>query len=183
VRGSADLPGLPDMANTFMLIDVDELRTGPDDLAALPVPPFTEGATLHLPPEIRQLGEIGFAGNFTGFTSSFTAYGTSITALGELRTDLSYERNKDTDISSLSGRAATDAFRIGPLLKTDAIGPLAANIRIKGSGRSLAGMHVDLQGSFPFFTFQGRRIAGIEANGRLERNLFNGELKVADQHL
>ena len=181
--GSADLTGLPDMANTFMLIDVDELRTVPADLATLPVPPFTAGGSLQLPPEIWQLGEISFAGNFTGFTSSFTAYGTSNTALGELRTDLSYERNKETDIFTLSGRAATNAFRIGPLLKTDAIGPLAANIRIKGSGRSLAGMHVDLQGSFPFFTFQGRRIAGIEANGRLERNLFNGELKVADEHL
>jgi hypothetical protein len=182
-RGSADLSGLPDLPNTFMLIDVEELRTDPDDLAALPMPPFTSGARLEIPAEVRQLGEIRFSGNFTGFSRAFTAYGASRTELGELRTDLSYERDTLTNVFSISGRAATSSFRLGALLNTPALGPLAANIRIKGSGTTLPGMRVDLDGSFPSFTFGGRTITGIQARGRLERNRFDGELKVDDEHL
>ncbi len=182
-RGSADLSGLPDVPNTFMLVDVDELRTDPEDLALLPIPPFTGKTTLEIPAEVRHLGEMRFSGNFTGFTRAFTAYGVSNTALGELRTDLSYERDTLTNVFTLSGRAATSSFRIGPLLKTSSVGPLAANIRMNGRGTTLAGMRADLEGNFPFFTFEGRRITGITAKGRLERDLFNGKLDVNDEHL
>ena len=182
-KGSADLSGLPDVPNTFMLVDVTELHLDPNDLATIPTAPFTEGGKLKVPGEIELLGTLEFEGNFTGFTRSFTAYGRSRTDLGELRTDLSYERDTLTRIFTLSGRAATSSFNIGPILKTNSIGPLAANIRIKGRGTTIPGMRADLEGTFPFFTFDGRRITGITANGRLERDLFNGALKVQDENL
>ena len=182
-RGNADLSGLPDLPNTFMLIDVEELRTDPGDLAMLPVPPFTEGGDLKIPTEVQQLGEIRFSGNFTGFTRAFTAYGTTTTDLGELRTDLSYERDTLSNIFTLSGRAATNSLDLGPLLRTHVIGPLAANIRIKGRGHDLPGMRAELDGTFPMFTFEGRKITGITANGVLERDLFNGKLQVDDEHM
>jgi hypothetical protein len=182
-RGSADLSGLPDVPNTFMLVDVTELSIDPNDLATIPTAPFTEGGRLAVPAEVHQLGRLEFEGNFTGFTRAFTAYGRSRTSLGELRTDLSYERDTLTNIFTLSGRAATGSFDIGPLLKTSSVGPLAANIRIKGRGTTIPGMRADLEGTFPFFTFEGRRITGITANGRLERDLFNGALQVQDENL
>ena len=182
-RGSADLSGLPDLPNTFMLIDVEELRTDPADLATLPIPPFTQGGRLLVPEEMEQLGEIRFSGNFTGFTRSFTAFGSTSTALGVLRTDLSYERDTLTRIFTLSGRAATSSFDLGPLLRTRSVGPIAASIRIKGRGTDLPGMRADLQGTFPMFTFEGRKITGIVANGTLERDLFNGKLQVDDENM
>lgn len=179
-RGNAELTGLPDVANTFMLLDVEELATHHTDLERLPVPPFTEGGRLELPDEVRHLGEVRFTGNFTGFTSSFTAYGVSRTALGELRTDLSYERDTASRNFKLNGRVATDSFLAGPLLGTSAIGPVGANIRIEAEGADLAGMRAELDGSFDHFSFNRYAIGGITAKGTLERGLFNGVLQAVD---
>jgi hypothetical protein len=182
-RGSAELTGLPDLANTFMVLDIAELRTDFEDLSALPAPPFKENGRLALPPELEQLGSLSFAGSFTGFTRSFTAYGRADTELGPVRTDLSYERAPDSQVFTLSGRVATDGFVLGPLLNAPAIGAVAAKIRIKGSGRSLATMSADLEGQIPMFTFNNTRITGITANGRLEKDLFNGTLQAVDENL
>lgn len=182
-KGNAELSGLPDVENTFMLIDIDGMHLDPRDLERLPRPPFEEGRSLDPPYEVRELGAVDFRGNFTGFPRSFTAYGTAATALGALRTDLSFERDTTTKAFSLSGRLATEAFRPGVLLRTDLLGPMAANVRIKAHGRQLSDMTADVEGTFPMFTFNGRTVKGLVANGRLERNLFNGALSVNDDGL
>jgi hypothetical protein len=182
-RGHAELTGLPDVPGTFMLVDVDELHTRYADLAALPVPPFKEKGRLLLPPEVRELGEIRFAGNFTGFLHAFTAYGISETALGTLRTDLSYQRPQGARDFQLNGRLATAHFLPGALIHVSALGPMAANIRISGSGRSLATMKATLEGDFPLITFNDTRITGVQASGNLEPNRFNGTLHATDEHL
>ena len=182
-RGSADLIGLPDWQGTFMMLDVDDLRTDHVDLAALPVPPFTKGARLELPKEVRQLGSVRFAGNFTGFPNSFTAYGRFGTALGQLRTDLSYDRDTLRNTFSLNGRLATESFRPGPLLQVPELGEVGANIRLDGRGRSLATLRADVVGEIPLFTVGNTRITGITANGRIEPGMYNGELHVLDDAL
>lgn len=182
-KGSAELNGLPDLANTFILLDIDELQTGYQDLSSIPVPPFTTASYLELPPELRSVGKLSFSGNFTGFTSSFTAYGQARTELGALRTDLSFSRDQRSGISTMSGRVATDGFLLGPLLSSPSIGTVAANIRIDGTGKSLATMKADLQGSIPLFTLNGTPLVNITANGRVERDLFNGSLSANDEHL
>lgn len=179
-RGSADLTGLPDLAGTFMVLDIDDLLTGHEDLARLPMPPFTSGARLPVPDELTALGNVAFSGSFTGFLNSFTAYGRARTALGDLRTDLSFRREPGREVFSLSGRAATDSFVLGPIIHAPAIGAVAANIRIQGSGRDLAGMVADLEGSIPVFTLNGTPISGITVNGRIQRDLFNGSLSADD---
>ena len=182
-KGSAELNGLPDLANTFMLLDIDELRTGHRDLGGLPIPPFTSGARLHLPPELMRLGNLRFAGNFTGFTSSFTAYGQARTDLGSLRTDISFKRDPNSGMFTIAGRLATDSFVLGPVINSPGIGAVAANIRIEGSGERLATMKADLEGSIPLFTINNTSLTGITANGRVEPELFNGSLSANDEHL
>lgn len=182
-RGSAEFTGLPDLANTFMMLDIEELRTGYGDLSQLPMPPFTDHITLVVPEEVRRMGAIAFAGNFTGFTRAFTAYGRARSELGDLRMDLSYQRDQGTPVFALSGRVATESFVLGPLLGEPSIGAVGANIRIKGSGRNLAGMNVELEGVIPLFTLNNTRITGITADGKLERGLFNGSLSADDEHL
>lgn len=181
--GNAELSGLPDIANTFMLLDINELVTDHQDLAALPVPPFTANRTLELPAEVARLGTIRFAGNFTGFMRAFTTYGRTSTLLGVVNTDVTYERDTISDIFSIKGRVVSPGFDIGPLAGTTALGPLAANMRVKASGRSFSSLKADLEGTFPLLTVNRRAITGIAANGRLEKNLFNGELTTVDEKL
>lgn len=181
--GKAEFSGLPDMANTFMVLDIDALNTNPQDLERLPVPPFTSGDRLSLPDEVHQLGTMAFSGNFTGFLRAFTTYGSTTTALGVLNTDISYERDTISDIFTIAGRVNTSGFNIGPIAGTSTLGPLATNIRVKASGRTFKALSADLEGSLPLLTVNGRTITGITTNGRLEKNLFNGELTMDDPNL
>jgi hypothetical protein len=182
-EGSAELSGLPDIAETFMLIDVEDMHAALADLKQVPMPPFTSGTRLELPPEADLLGDVDVRGRFTGFLRSYTATGRASTALGVLRTDVSYNRDTITQRRSINGRMATEGFRLGPLLGTSLIGPLTANVQLKANGRALRDMEVDLEGDFPLFTINNRTIGGIHAKGHLARNLFDGELEADDPDL
>lgn len=181
--GSAEFSGLPDIANTFMVLNIEQLRTDHRDVARIPVPPFTSHATVIVPPEMERLGTVEFAGNFTGFTRSFTAFGVAHTELGSIKTDLSYELDTLTKSFSISGRVNTPGFDLGALLGARTLGPVAANMRLNASGASLTTMKADLDGTLPMVTINDTRITGIETKGRLEKNLFNGELTTADPNL
>jgi len=181
--GRAEMSGLPDIDNTFMIVDVEELRTDLRDLSTVPLPPFTSGERLELPEEVGRLGDLGFSGNFTGFLRSFTAYGTATTALGSVRSDLSYQRDTISEVFGFKGRLATDGFDLGGMLGIPALGSLATRIRVDAQGHSFATLQADLDGELPLFTVNGTPIQGIDVKGRLERNLFNGELQVKDPNL
>jgi len=182
-HGNAELSGLPDIDNTFLLIDINELATTPADLAAMPAPPFRSGATVQLPDELATFGPIRFEGNFTGFLRAFTAYGDFRTDLGRMRTDLSYDRDTISDRFRLSGRLATDGFDLGRLLGTSSLGNMAANLKVKASGRTFKQVKADLDGEIPLLTVNGTTITNITTKGTLEKDLFNGELTVVDDNL
>lgn len=182
-KGSAELSGLPDIDGTFMLIDVDELRTSVAEIERLPVPPFTQGGKVQLPAEADALGRIDFSGRFTGFLRAFTANGKAVTELGALRADVSYERDTLTDRALFAGRVATESFDLGPIAGTRMVGPIGANLRLKAKGRSFRDMAVDLDGDIPLLTINGKSITGIVADGHLERNLFKGSLTTNDENL
>lgn len=181
--GSAELSGLPDMDATFMLIDVDELHTTVEELQRMPIPPFTSQQRLQLPAELASMGRIDLSGRFTGFLRAFTADGSAATALGDLRAYMSYERDTVSGKALIGGRLATTRFNIGPIVGSRMVGPVTANVRVKAIGRTLRTMAVDLDGEIPLFTINGQPITGIVADGRLERNLFNGTLRTDDENL
>lgn len=182
-EGSAELSGLPAINETFLLIDIDAMHAARADLKKVPIPPFTSGALLELPPEADLLGDMDLRGRFTGFLRSFTATGRASTALGVLRTDVSYKRDTITQRAVVNGRVATEGFRLGPLLGTSILGPLTANVVLQAKGRELRDMEVDLEGDFPLITINQRTIGGVRAKGHLARNLFRGQLEADDPDL
>lgn len=182
-RGRADLIGLPDMDNTFMVVDIAELQTHVRHVSQLPAPPFIEGGRVVLPAEVLPLGQVAFRGNFTGFVHAFTAFGTMASDLGEVRTDISYRRDTLSGQLNLSGRLATPGFDLGAMAGTSVVGAIAADLRLSVSGRSFAAARAELQGVVPSIRLNGALIENITTNGVLERNLFNGALRVEDDDL
>ncbi|MCB9171089.1 MAG: translocation/assembly module TamB [Flavobacteriales bacterium] len=181
--GSVEMNGLPTIANTFIILDVEQLTTDHADLASLPAVPFTEGQHLHIPEELRSLGPIVFRGNFTGFINSFTAFGRASTELGVLRADISFERDTVSRVFDLDGKLVTDDFDPGPVMHDRTIGPIACDLRVHAKGNDLASMRADLEGVVPKLTVNEHVISGIRLNGRLERRLFNGHLECDDPNV
>ncbi|MBK9760299.1 MAG: translocation/assembly module TamB [Flavobacteriales bacterium] len=181
--GNVEFTGLPDVPNTFMVIDVAHFNTDPLDLAQLPVPPFIQRGRMQLPAEVERLGAVSFAGNFTGFVNSFTAYGQSSTEAGALRTDITYARDTITDIFQLRGSLVTGGFALGRVVGDPTVGNIACDVKVKASGRDFAHMTAELEGAVPDLNVDKLNITGITVKGRLEKNLFNGELHCDDPRL
>lgn len=182
-RGDVEMTGLPDFPNTFIVLDATEILTGPDDLAGLPVPPFKAGGTLQLPPEVQRLGRMAFSGNFTGFINSFTTYGRAATAAGTLRSDISFERDTVSKFFELRGQLATDGFDLGRVLASGSVGRIAADAKVTARGKDLNSMEAEIEGTVPELGLAHYTIGGITLNGKLEKNLFNGELHCNDPKL
>ncbi|HEY0977096.1 MAG TPA: translocation/assembly module TamB domain-containing protein [Flavobacteriales bacterium] len=182
-RGDVELSGLPDFANTFMVVDVDHFIADPNDLARVPVPPFTSSARLEPPAEMQRLGTVGFSGNFTGFPSSFTTYGSISTDAGALRTDVTYQRDTITQVIALRGSVATGGFNLGQVLADPNVGVVACDLHLTAKGRNVASANAELEGTIQRLDLIGRSVGDITLNGRLERNLFNGRLTCNDPNL
>lgn len=182
-RGRADLSGLPDIDNTFLLIDIDELRTHVRDLSTLPSPPFIAGGRVDLPSEVMPFGQLAFRGNFTGFIHAFTAYGTLVSDLGDLRTDISYDRDTLTGYFNLGGRLATSGFALGAIAGTSTVEALAADLKLRVAGRSIPEARAELDGIIPSIRVNGATIENVVTRGVLERDLFDGVVRVQDNDL
>lgn len=181
--GNAEFTGLPDIANTFMVIDVEHFHTDPEDLAKVPVPPFLERGRLQLPVEVQRLGAVSFAGNFTGFANSFTTNGECATEVGAIRTDITYERDTVTDIFQLRGSVATNGFDLGRVINDPTMGVIACDVDVKARGRDFKTMTAELDGTVPELHVAQLNVGGIQVKGRLEKDLFNGELRCDDPNL
>src|SRR5690606_38764801 len=182
-RGDIEMTGLPDFNNTFILLNAEQVSTVPADLALLPMPPFISGKTLVLPDEVRRMGAITYSGKFTGFVNSFTTYGSAATAAGSLRSDISYERDTLTKIFELKEKLAPAGFVFGMVLDSRAVSRIAADVKVAAKGRDLASMEAEIEGSVPELGLEHYTLAGITLYGKLERNLFNGELHCNDPKL
>lgn len=182
-RGDVEMTGLPDFPNTFIMLDASKILTNPEDLATIPVPPFKAKGKLQVPPEVQRLGNMAFAGNFTGFINSFTTYGSATSAAGTLRSDISFERDTVSKFFQLQGKLATDGFDLGLVLATEAVGRLAVDVNVKASGRDLKSLVAEIDGSVPELGLNKYAIKGITLNGKLEKDLFNGELHCNDPKL
>jgi len=182
-HGDVGMTGLPDIRNTFIVLDAREIHTDPADLATLPIPPFLQKRRLVVPPEVGRLGRMTFRGNFTGFINSFTTYGDASTAAGPLNSDISFDRDTVTGYFQLRGKLATTGFDLGKVLETSAVGHIAMNMKVQAKGKDLNTLEAELEGTVPELGLAGFTIGGITLNGKLEKNLFNGELHCDDPKL
>jgi hypothetical protein len=182
-RGDVEMSGLPDIRNTFIVLDARDIHTGATDLAEIPVPPFKEGHKLVIPPEVVRLGRMEFKGNFTGFINSFTTYGSATSAAGTLRSDISFERDTVSKFFRLHGKLATDGFDLGMVLVSDEVRRLAVDVDVTASGKDINSLVAEIDGSVPELGLAKYTIGGIVLNGRLEKNLFNGALHCNDPKL
>lgn len=181
--GDVEMTGLPDVPNTFMVLEASQILTDPSDLSTLPVPPFTAKGHLELPPEVQRCGRMAFKGNFTGFINSFTTYGSAATDAGTLRSDISFERDTVSKFFQLRGKLATDGFDLGKVLASTAVGRIAVDVNVVAQGKSAAAMVAEIKGSVPELGLAHYTIGGIQLNGKLEKDLFNGELHCNDPKL
>lgn len=177
------LRGLPDWARTRLRIGIDRLETDGDEINRI----YGEAAAgRHLKPGLAALlqraGTIGFTGSFDGLARDFTATGELTTAQGQVGGTLRFRPGERAGQTRFTGRLATEAFGLGPLLGQPRLGAVSFSAGVDAStdGGELT---LATDATIDRLDFRGYAYHAIRMNGRWAGQLFEGRIESADPHL
>jgi len=177
VDGDITLKGLPDINTTFIDFKANDLQTDYNDLVTL-VPSLKKIRQ----PQLRQLGNIRFKGNYTGFIRDFVAFGNISTSLGNLNADINMklpEQGADT----YSGKISSAGFNLGRFFNNNELGNIALDGTVKGSGFSIKNLSADFDGKIHHIEYAGYPYKNITVKGSFIKNIFKGHLDMDDPNL
>lgn len=177
--GDADISGLPDFGTSFINIKAESIRSNGDDVQN--ICDFAVDTGIVIPQEVYNLGQVVFAGSFTGFPNEFTSYGVFTSQAGVLKTDLTLRQNEDSTYF-YKGRLITEAFDLGMLTAIKDLGTLTSNVNVEGSGFNVKELQAVTTAEFKSFYYKGYQYKDIKLDGEFEQSKFMGQLTCFDQN-
>ncbi|MFO7575453.1 MAG: translocation/assembly module TamB domain-containing protein [Bacteroidales bacterium] len=174
-----DFSGLPDIDNTYIFIDINDLNTRFSDLERMGL---TE--TGKIPPDIDgKIGEMRFRGTFTGFTSDFVTYGTLFTSAGSLSTDISL-RPSGKDEFRYKGTLQGNSIDAGSLSGySEMLGKATFHLNIDGVMSSFKKFDAVLDGTINSVEINRYLYRDIQLSGNFTEKTWNGAINIRDENL
>lgn len=181
VHGAVSLVGLPNINETLINIEAEDLRTTYSDAANF-IPAIRNIET----PALNKLSYLRFKGTYTGFINDFVTYGTIQTNLGTLQTDLNMKFPKNGE-PVYAGKISTAGFQIGTFINSPYLGLVDFNGTVKGKGFKWKTLDMTVDGTVRRIQYNDYVYQNITAKGSLTNRLFNGDFAMkdpnADMHL
>jgi hypothetical protein len=177
LRGSLDMEGLPDLTETFIILELKDSKFDFDDFSFL----FNDQALERL----RPLGRLNLAGQFLGYPTDFVANGQFSGKLGRIKSDINFKVNeKNFDLSEYSGQLALSDFDLGSYMR-DTVNFQRVDLsgNVKGSGLTFKTADFKLKGKVNSIGIRQYDYKNITTNARFASQLFNGFLKIDDPNL
>ena len=174
--------GLPQIASTFLNLDILDLHSTIPDLKMLKIPVKNNIVYLKIPAFMDNLGEIKYSGKFTGYPDDFVAYGNFTTSLGKLSTDILLQPDTANRVA-FRGKMKSNNFDFGSMFKTDVpIGKISINANINGfiTGKSV---NANLDGLIDSIKLYNYSYKNIQLSGTLSDKKFNGSFNVKDPNI
>lgn len=181
--GNFEMEGLPDIDNTFITMNINELTSNKTELERIQLPPYTSTQYIQLPDNFEQLGQITYKGNFTGFINNFVSYGNIYTAIGSISTDLTLKKEVAIDDYSYYGQLGTENFNLGKFYNTPSLGPFSCDMIVEGSGTSINNVNARLNGDIPNIFLNGYNYTNITADGVFQLKQFSGDIVIDDPNV
>lgn len=180
-KGKFEMSGLPEMDQTFITMDIEELTTNKRELDRLQIPPFDSLHFLRTPDNFAQLGQITYRGNFTGFINDFVSIGNIHTQIGDANTDIVLRFDDKLDDYVYKGNLATVNFDLGKFYNSADLGPLNSNLFIDGRSLNLKKMNATFNGEISSVYLNGYNYTNIKVNeGKFALKKFNGDFTIDD---
>lgn len=175
--GDLSMRGLPDIKTTFIDLRSRKFNTNYNELVAI-IPSLKKVQT----PALSKLGNISYAGNFTGFINDFVAFGNINTNLGNITADLNMKLPED-GAALYSGNINTAGFNLGSFVNDKNFGTIAINGAIKGKDFSIERLDADFNGKIARLDYGGYSYRNISMDGNLKNKLFKGKLAIDDPNI
>ena len=181
LKGDLDVSGLPDLKETFVFGNLDELKASKSDLQDL-IADITRKAFV-LPSEVDKLGMLKFKGNVTGFISNLVAYGHLDTNLGDCFADMLLKFENDFRDIEYKGTIKTENFELGKLLPNSKLGDVSVNFYTEGRKHFHESIKGTVRAVVPLLTFNTYAYRDIELEGKYDGKGFDGFLDVWDENI
>lgn len=175
--GKLDLDGLPDISETFIILNLRNSLLDFNDLSFL----FSEDALERL----RPFGRISMNGQFLGYPSDFVANGDFSSRLGRISSDINFKINEDDiDKSTYIGKVKMVDFDLGRYLQdTVLFQRISLDGNLNGSGLTLATASFALNGKISALGFKGYTYRNIVSDAKFASQFFSGRMTIDDPNL
>lgn len=182
-KGDINLMGLPNIEETSIYLNINQLKTNYHDLKQIPSYPFDAGTFVSIPSNIATLGDIKFKGMFAGLYNDFYAYGKLSSLIGTLSLDLSMGYDQTKKLEKYEGKLKSADFNFGSFLDAKLIGKATADVAINGYGLTLETITASLKGTLSSLDFNNYTYKNIQVEGEVAKKIFKGTLGVKDENI
>lgn len=177
LRGSLDMDGLPEINETFIILNLKDSRLDPNDLAFV----LDENTIAQL----RPMGRVSMDGQFLGYPTDFVANGNFSGKLGAIRSDINFKVNEDDiDLSTYSGRLSLLNFDLGRYMNDTAMFQrITMNGKIRGAGLSQKTADFQLNGIISSLGINRYNYRNVTTDARFAYGLVRGAVEINDPNL
>lgn len=177
LKGSLEMDGLPDINETFILLNLKQSQVSFTDLGFL----FDDKITKRLQP----LGRLNVYGEFLGFPTDFVANGTFSSEIGTIISDINFKVDEQVvDRSSYAGKLKLINFNLGKYLDdTLNFQAVSMNGRISGKGLTQSTADFKLDGTVESLGIRNYTYSNIKTNARFAAEFFSGKIEINDPNL
>lgn len=177
IAGTLSMKGLPDFNTTQIIFNNGVVSTNYNDLLSF-IPTLKDIKD----PNLAELGNMIYRGNFKGTVQNFTTAGIFSTELGGIKTNLSLKLPRKGD-PVYSGNIETSRFNIGKFLNTKSLGFVNFKGAIQGSSFEIDRLKTTLKGTIDSLEFNNYTYSNIITNGTFQKKAFTGEIEIDDPNL
>jgi len=138
----------------------------------------------NLPESFNRLGRLQFRGSFDGFFADFVAYGDLQTDIGRAVMDMRMNLKNGVARAGYSGKLSLQNFNLGKWSNNPDFGLVTFTSEVKnGVGLQAQTASAQLTAQIQNFTFKNYNYRNARLDGRLDRNLFNGNFVIKDENV
>ncbi len=177
IRGDLSMKGIPAMNNTFIQLDQLVAKTNIQDLGNW-IPEIKELKDIPL----DAFGNFYYNGMLNGTIYDFMAKGNLATDIGTAATPIRLQFPTDKE-PIYEGNLNAKRFNAGKLLKIPSLGLLNFTGKIAGSSFKLDKIKTNIDGQIDSIQFNGYTYAQIQTNGVLQKQAYNGSIKIKDPNI
>lgn len=181
-KGDFDMNGLPDLNQTFMFFDIQNLSADFGKMRSIEIP-NQAGESIQFFETIATLEKMEFTGKFAGFINDFVTYGRFNTGLGQISSDLSI-RPDSAEMVRFKGRLKTVGFNLGRLSGLEeTLGLISMNGEVDGVSYPGGAIDASMVGTISLLQFNGYDYHNITLAGALTNKTYDGSFAIEDPNL
>lgn len=179
IKGNLKMEGLPDIEKTYIDYSSGELYTSGKGILKY-APELKNNPSV----SIGSITRAYFKGDFKGYINNFVLNGSIVSNLGTVVSNVKMKIAPGSNgTTNYTGNVKVQDLNLGILLKQPDLGTVSLNADVDGAQSKAEGTAVNFKTIIQHIEYRNYAYTGINADGKLEKEKFTGNLLIADSNV